>query len=121
MFATLDRHTYRPIVVNITFQEKTMQVDFRSYRAAIENDVNKVQHLEDTFALPSQHNLSVLAKQMAEMKYNVDNEFAIASNGEFGIPISYRQISIALYRIKYDSVLNTGSWIPLTSWSEEKS
>lgn len=119
MFATLDRHTIRPIIVTLTLREKTIQLDFRSYRQAISDDVDKVQHLEDTLALPSAGNLSALAEQMADVKYIVDGEYAIASTQGFGIPISVRQIRIELYRIQYDSYLNTGTWVKITSWPRD--
>lgn len=123
MFATLDRHTFRPLIVTVNIYDREtetttpIQIDFRSYRSLISNDVDKRQHLEDTLSLPTQNNLSVLASQIAEFKYITDQgDYAIASKEGFGIPISSRQITLELYRMKYDDATNKGTYELIKKW-----
>ncbi|MGA1248713.1 MAG: hypothetical protein ACO3XJ_06400 [Candidatus Nanopelagicales bacterium] len=128
MFATIDKHSWRPVVVKLTFtdrdggNEKVIQVDIRSYLDAIKNDADKSQHLEDTRSLPTQHNLGVLANQLAEFKYITDQgDFAFVSTQGFGVPISPRQISIELYRVIYDDPTNRGTYELITTWNSRNS
>lgn len=125
MFATIDKHSWRPVVVNLRFSdrngenEKIMQVDFRSYYELIKNDADKYQHLQDTQALPSQHNLRVLAEQIAELKFITDQgNYAIANNRGFGTPVTARQVSIEIYRLTYDDASNKGSYELITAWNK---
>lgn len=124
MFATIDKHSWRPVVISLTFSDRdgenkrVIQVDIRSYLDAIENDVDKLQHFEDTQSLPTQHNLSVLASQLAEMKFVTDQgEFAIANTQGFGSPVTARQITIEIFRLKYDDATNRGTYESITSWN----
>lgn len=124
MFATIDKHPWRPVVVKITFtdrngeNEKVIQVDIRSYLNAIDNDADKMQHFEDTQSLPNQHNLGVLASQMAEFKYITDEgPFAIVNTRGFGSPITARQITIEIHRLVYDDATNRGTYELLTTWN----
>lgn len=124
MFATIDKHAWRPVVVKLTFtdrdggNEKIIQVDIRSYMDAISNDVDKMQHFEDTRSLPTQHNLSVLARQIAEYKYITDEgEFAIANTRGFGSPITFRQVTIEIHRLIYDDATNRGTYELITTWN----
>ena len=125
MFATIDKHSWRPVVINLRFSdrngenEKIMQVDFRSYYELIKDDVDKYQHLQDAQALPSQHNLRVLADQIAELKYITDQgDVAIANDRGFGVPVTARQVSIEIYRLKYDDATNKGSYELITTWNK---
>jgi hypothetical protein len=89
---------------------------------AIKNDADKTQHLEDTRSLPTQHNLSVLANQLAEYKYITDQgDYAIANTSGFGVPISTRQITIELYRLIYDDPTNRGTYELITTWNSRNS
>lgn len=124
MFATIDRHSWRPIVITLRFadrngeNERLIQVDIRSYLDTIKNDVDKMQHMEDTLSLPTQYNLQVLAGQIAEYKYITDQgDYAVANSRGFGSPITSRQISIELYRLKYDDSTNKGSYELITTWN----
>jgi hypothetical protein len=124
MFATIDKHSWRPVVITLRFTDRNgenetlMQVDYRSYADSIKNDVDKVQHLEDTKSLPSQHNLRILANQIAEFKYITDEgKYAIANQRGFGIPITSRQVIIEIYRLKYDDATNRGTYELITTWN----
>jgi hypothetical protein len=124
MFATIDRHTWRPVVITLVFADrdgenrKEMQVDIRSYLSAIQDDVDKLQHFEDTTSLPSQHNLGILASQIAEFKYITDQgPYAFVSEEGFGLPVTTRQVTIKLYRLIYDDPTNRGSYEFITSWN----
>lgn len=123
MFANIDKHSWRPVVVTITLKdrngenERTMQIDIRSYLSLFQDDIDKNQHFNDTQALPSQHNLSVLAEQFAEYRYIMDRgDYAIANNDGFGTPISPRQIKIEVYKLKYDDPTNKFSYELITTW-----
>lgn len=124
MFATIDKHSWRPVVVTLIFRdrngenEQAIQVDIRSYLSVIQSDADKNQHFEDTRSLPTQHNLSVLAEHIASFKYITDQgPFAIANKEGFGKPISSRQVKIELYRLKYDDATNRGTYELITTWN----
>lgn len=127
MFANIDRHSWRPVVVTLTFtdrngeNEQSIQLDIRSYQSLIRDDINKLQHFEDTQSLPSQHNLAFLASQMATFKYITDQgDYAIANKEGFGIAISARQIKIEIYRLVYDDPTNRGTYELITTWDGSK-
>lgn len=124
MFATIDKHSWRPVVVKLRFtdrngeNEELIQVDIRSYLEVISDDADKSQHFNDTQSLPTQHNLSVLASQMAEFKYITDQgAYAIANTRGFGTPITARQVIIEIHRMKYDDATNRGTYELVTSWN----
>lgn len=123
MFATIDKHSWRAVVVTLVFRdrngenERTLQVDLRSYLSLIQDDADKSQHYEDTRSLPTQHNLSILAEQIASYKYITDQGlYAIANKDGFGTPISARQVKIEVYRLKYEDATNRGSYELIKTW-----
>lgn len=123
MFATIDKHSWRPVVITLNFtdrnseNQRSIQVDIRSYLSLIQADADKLQHYEDTRSLPTDHNLSVLAEQIASFKYITDQgDYAIANKEGFGTPISTRQIKIDLYRLHYDDATNRGTYELIKTW-----